>query len=141
MRRHVTIFGTRLDLALVLLLIIASVTLSHQTDPRAAIAQPSAVQPEPAAREARPVVGTVRAVDPKAHTIEVITGVGHAFRLVRVEIAPDAEIRDRGAPSGLADIQRGRIVRIQYMTAAPLRLQPVVISIDALAKEETGGVR
>ena len=142
MRRHVTIFGARLDLGLALLLIIASATLSTRTDPPTATAQPPAVQSTPpAAPEARLLVGTLWAVELNTRSIEVITGVGHAFRLVRLQVAPDAEVRDQGVPCGFADLQRGRIVRVQCLTAAPLRVQRVAVEIEALAKDETGGMR
>jgi hypothetical protein len=139
MRRHVIIFGARLDLALGLLFILASATLSTRTAPPPVTAQLPI--PPPAGREERLLVGTLWAVDLKVRTIEVITGVGHAFRLERLEVTPDAEISDQGVPCGLADIQRGRIVRVQSVTVAPLRTHQLATSVEALAKEETGGVR
>jgi hypothetical protein len=90
------------------------------------------------------VIGTVRNVDTATRTLEVMTGVGHAVRVMRIEVAPDCDIRMPGAEPGLESLRRGACVRIEYtvapsLTAAPARW--VAVAIEALRFDERGGAR
>lgn len=60
------------------------------------------------------LTATVHSVDAKANTLDVITGVGHALRLVRVQVGPQCQIRVAGTLAKLDDVKAGSIVRIQY---------------------------
>ncbi len=133
MRRDATKHGARPALALLSLLSI--------TIPAIALPSPS----PPAAREAQGfMVGTVRAIDTKARTLEVVTGVGHAVRLMRMQVSRDCVIKDARKAAQLGNIRRGRIVRVQYMVAAQVRegrVQRTALSIEGLPTEGTGGAR
>ncbi len=68
------------------------------------------------------MTATVGAVDTKARTLEMITGVGHALRLVRMQVEPTCHILVAGAPSQLGDLKRGNIILIQYRRTAERNL-------------------
>src|SRR5947207_2752829 len=55
--------------------------------------------------------GTVRAVQPKTGSLELITGVGFALRLARIEITPATRIASAGATVALGHLVPGDIVR------------------------------
>jgi hypothetical protein len=67
---------------------------------------------QPAASDS--LLGTVHAVDARAKTVEVATGVGMALRVVRLQIAPDTRITETGAPLALSLLHPGDIVRISW---------------------------
>jgi len=60
------------------------------------------------------VTGTVRTVDLTARTLEVITGVGHALRLVQMQVSPEGRISVEGATGQLGDLRRGDVIRVEY---------------------------
>ncbi len=72
--------------------------------------------------EAPSLTATVGAVDTKTRTLEMITGVGHALRLVRMQVEPTCHITVAGTAGQLADLKRGNIVRIQYRKTAERNL-------------------
>jgi hypothetical protein len=76
---------------------------------------PSSQSPSTAASS---ITATVAAVDTKARTLVVITGVGHALEVGRMQVPPPCKITVAGAPSQLGDLKRGNIVRIQYRKTA-----------------------
>jgi hypothetical protein len=57
------------------------------------------------------VQGTVHAIQPKSGSLDLVTGVGMALRIVHVRIP----LTERIAPAGaqLSTLQRGDIVRVQ----------------------------
>ena len=57
--------------------------------------------------------GTVRAVDARTGTIELITGVGMSLRVVRITIAPTTRLAAGGAAPRLADLKPGDVVRAE----------------------------
>src|SRR5439155_10974973 len=57
--------------------------------------------------------GTVRAVNARAGTLELITGVGMSLRVVRMTTAPTTRLVDAGAASRLADLKPGDVVRAE----------------------------
>jgi hypothetical protein len=63
------------------------------------------------------VTGTVKVVDPKVRTLEVIAGVGHALRLMRMQVSPECQIRVGGSAGRLEDLRRGDVVRVEYREA------------------------
>jgi hypothetical protein len=70
----------------------------------------AAGQPPPAARTVR---GTVHAVEPKTGAVEVVTGVGMALRLVRLQTLPTTEIMGGGAGVAQTELKRGDVVRAE----------------------------
>jgi hypothetical protein len=64
------------------------------------------------------LIGTVRTVDPPMRTCTVVTGVGHALRVVSVVIEADTRVTRQGAEIAVADLKPGTIVRISYRTEA-----------------------
>ena len=89
------------------------------------------------------VVATIREVDAKALTIELITGVGHALRVIEMPVAPECEIRGMGTTAGLDDLRAGYIVRVQSRSAPGKAGAPawVAVSIDCLPAEGIGAAR
>jgi len=64
------------------------------------------------------LTATLRSVDADARQVEVLTGVGHALRVVTIRVEPECVIRVDGAPAPLGALEPGRIVRIAYRQAA-----------------------
>ena len=78
--------------------------------PLLALAVFGAGRPTPAARTVR---GTLYAVEPKAGSVEVITGVGMALRLVRLQVLPATRITRGGAAAALTELRHGDVVRAE----------------------------
>jgi len=81
--------------------------------PRSAAATPAGVQT---------VTATVRSVDESARTVDLLTGVGHALRIVRVSVAEDCQIRVKAAVGGLRDVKPGHICRVQFRRTGTLNV-------------------
>jgi hypothetical protein len=138
-----------------LLLAFAVLLLSFgaRSSPPASVPPPApAAASEPASLNC-----TVRSVDLKTKSIDVITGVGYALRQYRMRLAPTCEIRAVGrvaiARSGsvavgtvadLSALRPGAIVRVTYQAVpaapkVPAHLMAVAIEVER--PEETGGSR
>lgn len=76
---------------------------------------------------------TVRALDAEAYTLDVITGVGHAFRLLRVQVSPTCQVRVAGAAAKLGDLKVGAICRIQYRKTPEGLLAEKIEKVDVAA--------
>lgn len=87
---------------------------------------------------------TVRALDAKTRTLEVITGVGYSLRLYRMKVAPDCETRIGGEGAAIGELKPGMIVRVRYQVA-PSRLnapaEAIAVAIEDLRIREGGGTR
>ena len=77
--------------------------------------------PPPAAQPTAPhdsVRGAIRAVDVRARTLEVTTGVGYALRVVRMQVPASVPITDRktgqGEPIKLAELKPGDVIRASF---------------------------
>jgi len=92
--------------------------------------------PDPAATET--VRGTIHDVDATARALGLLTGTGHALRLLTVKVAAECEIDVDGESASLADLARGQIVRIRYTTADDQR---VAHAIETIAEGAPGGAR
>jgi hypothetical protein len=57
--------------------------------------------------------GTVRAVNVRAGTLELITGVGMSLRVVRMTMAPTTRLAASGAAPRLAGLKPGDLVRAE----------------------------
>jgi hypothetical protein len=75
-----------------------------------ALAVLAAGKPQPAART---IQGTVRAVEPKTGSLELVTGVGMALRLVRLQAVATTKIMRGGAGVRLSELKRGDLVRAE----------------------------
>lgn len=85
------------------------------------------------------VHGAVRAVDVRARTLEVATGVGLALRVVRLQVPAGVSITDRqdAQPDsiGLAQLKPGDVVRATFGNR-PTGL--VAYTIERVGRMETG---
>jgi len=82
------------------------------------------------------VTGTVRAVDTKSRTIEIVTGVGYATRALRLQIAEDGTIVvPRAAAAQLSSLVPGMVARIEYVATPSARTHGVAVKIEALDVE------
>ncbi len=80
--------------------------------------------------------GAVRTVDTRARTLEVITGVGYAVRVVRLDVPADVPIIASGvATLALADLKPGDLVAASYGTRAG---KFVAYGIRRAGRMETG---
>ena len=57
------------------------------------------------------VQGTIRAIQPKSGSLDLVTGVGMALRVVHVTTPTTARLTPAGTP--LSALKRGDIVRVQ----------------------------
>ena len=81
------------------------------------------------------MIATVRAVDTKTRTIEVVTGVGYAVRILRFQVAENSRITVPWAAEHLSSFIPGTCVRIEYVDApaeARASVYGVVVAIEAL---------
>jgi len=62
--------------------------------------------------------GTVRAVNARAGTLDLITGVGMSLRVVRMTTAPTTRLVAAGAASRLDDLKPGDVVRAECRRTA-----------------------
>jgi len=88
---------------------------------------PSPGQSSPQAPHTTAVLmaGTVQAVDTRGQTLDVITSVGHAVRVVRMQVAGDCEIDVPGSSAELASVKPGTFVRIEYVAPPAFARTPV----------------
>ena len=71
----------------------------------------------PAAAQQAPhdsVRGAVRVVNVRGRAVEITTGVGHAVRVVRLQIVAETQLTAGGTTLPLAQLQPGDIVRVSY---------------------------
>ncbi len=92
-------------------------------------AQPPSQTSQAPSAEAQSLTATVGAVDTKARTLEMITGVGHALWVVRMQVEPTCHITVAGTAGQLGDLKRGNIVRIQYRKAAERNLAEYIETV------------
>ena len=84
--------------------------------PAAGLPVPAPVPAPGTSAESRPeiLVATVHSVDSASGTVSLLTGRGHALRVVQISLPRGAAIMRRGSALGLADLKRGAIVRIRF---------------------------
>ena len=93
---------------------------------------------QPPDTAATSLTATIRGVDAGARKVEVLTGVGHALRLVAMEVEPSCDIKVDGASVPLQDLKPGQIVRIRYRHADGGKAAQL---IETLPKGAEGGGR
>ena len=64
-------------------------------------------------------VETAQTVEPEARRLGVITGTGHALRVLRFDVSADCRIEVSGRPSRLVDLERGQLVVIRHRGEEP----------------------
>lgn len=99
----------------------------------------AAQQPTTATAPHDSVRGAIRAVDARARTLEVTTGVGFALRIVRLEVPAGVPITDRedGQPEtiGLGELKRGDVIHAVFGSRAKAF---VAYTIARVGRMETG---
>jgi hypothetical protein len=103
----------------------------------AATQQPTAPQPTTVPHDS--VRGAVRAIDVRARTVDVSTGVGYALRVVRLLVPATVPITDRAGDQSasikLAELKLGDVIRARFGgQAAPF----VAYTIERVGRMETG---
>ena len=81
------------------------------------------------------VRGAVRVVNLRGRAVEVTTGVGHAVRVVRLQIVAETRLTADGATLPLSQLQPGDIVRVSF-GARPSGY--VAYAIERLGRMATG---
>ena len=83
----------------------------------------SAAPPSPAATPAAAgpsvtLTATVQSIDAQARTLQVVTGVGYALRVVKISWKEAPTVKAAAAGTGMAQLKPGDLVRVEY-TKAP----------------------
>jgi len=85
------------------------------------------------------VQGAVRTVDVRTRSLEVMTGVGFALRVVRLQVPVAVPITDQkgaqGAPISLAQLKPGDVIRVSF-GSRPTGF--VAYSIERVGRMEAG---
>ena len=80
--------------------------------------------------------GAVHTVDTRTRTLEVITGVGYALRVVRLDVPADVPITAAGvATLALGDLKSGDVVAVSFGSRTGKSL---AYSIQRVGRMETG---
>jgi hypothetical protein len=79
----------------------------------------AAAPPSPAATPSAPaspatLTATVRSVDAQRQTLEVVTGVGYALRVVKLSWKAAPTVKAAAAGTGMAQLKPGDLVRVEY---------------------------
>jgi len=103
----------------------------------------SAAPPSPAATPAATVpsatlTATVQSIDVQSRTLQVVTGVGHALRVVKISWKEAPTVKAAAAGAGKAQLKPGDLVRVEF-TKAPEG--NVVRTIELLPNPEPQSVR
>jgi hypothetical protein len=103
----------------------------------------SAIQHPPPATAAGPtpsiaLTATVRSVDAPGRTLEVVTGVGLALRVVRLAWKETTTVKAASAGAGMAQLKPGDFVHVEYAKTSEGN---IVKTIDLLPRPGTQGAR
>jgi len=77
--------------------------------------------------------GTVHTVQPRAGSLELITGVGFALRLVQMRAVAATRIEKAGVAIALADLKPGDVVRADCRRTTMGLVADRIIEIDGTA--------
>lgn len=95
----------------------------------------SAQQPNQPAVPHDSVRGAIRAIDVRARTLDVSTGVGYALRVVRLQLPASVTIKDREQAISLGELKLGDVVHAQFGgQAAPF----VIYTIERVGSMAAG---
>ena len=103
----------------------------------------SAAPPSPAATPAAPLpsatlTATVQSVDAEARTLQVVTGVGYALRVVKLSWKEAPTVKAAATGAGMAQLKPGDLVRVEYARAPEAN---VVRTIEILPRPVPQGGR
>ena len=112
-----------------LLAVVAVVLVGAAGDAAALPAEGSSVES---------VTGTIRSVDADTSSLEIVTGVGHALRLLSMAVDPACDIEVEGARSSLRGLKAGQVVRIRYQKADGRKVARTIVTPP---QSDGGGVR
>ena len=103
----------------------------------------SAAPPSPAATPAAAgpsvtLTATVQSIDAQARTLQVVTGVGYALRVVKISWKEAPTVKAAAAGTGMAQLKPGDLVRVEYAKASEGN---VVKTIELLPSPAPQGVR
>src|SRR2546425_10826185 len=82
--------------------------------------------------------GTVHTVQPRAGSLELITGVGFALRLVPKRAVAATRVEKAGVAVALADLKPGDIVRADCRRTSPGLVADRIVEIDRAAAPGPG---
>ena len=103
----------------------------------------SAAPPSPAATPAAPLLSatltaTVQSIDAQARTLEVVTGVGYALRVVKLSWKEAPTVKAAATGAGMAQLKPGDLVRVEYGKAPDGN---VVKTVEILPRPVPQGAR
>jgi hypothetical protein len=124
MALNVTPPGTRLTVAIrPALLLFALLTLllsaAPATPPASASPESSPAPVTPAESGPAILIATIHSVDVASGTVSLLTGRGHALRIVQFSLPSGASISRKGATLALSDLKPGAILRVRFTGAGP----------------------
>lgn len=73
--------------------------------------------PNDAAAAQDTITGTVRSVDLRAGTVEMLTGRGLVIRTYELRVDGNVSVRIAGRSGTLEDLRPGQVVRVRYTTS------------------------
>jgi hypothetical protein len=118
---------------------IAAVAIAMSTTSVLVYLTVAAQTPAPkAVAPSEQLIGTVAAVDPRARTFDLLTGVGHALRVRRVHMPTGLAIRALRAESPLSALKPGTIVRVEGTSS---RTGTDASSVEQLMAPQSPGTR
>lgn len=113
----------------------------EEAGPATSLQEGARRQPPVATRDTptNSATGTIKAIDVEERTVDVIAGVGHALRLVRMPVSPDCYVGVAGAAARrFDDLRRGDVIRVDYREAPQ---GPVAERIEIIREASQGGRR
>lgn len=75
------------------------------------------------------ITGTVRSVDLRTRTVEMITGRGLVIRTYEIQVDRNVPVRIEGRVGTLENVERGQVIQVRYTTSTP---DLVASSIDVV---------
>src|SRR5437867_2971133 len=66
------------------------------------------------------LVATVCSCDPDGGTINLLTGCGHALRMVKISVGSEAKLAQKGKAVRLSELKPGTIVRVRFRRSEDL---------------------
>lgn len=94
------------------LIVVLAVSLA------AVLAKMSDAQTTTPGTQAASLTATVRSVDQRRGTLELLTGVGHSLRITHVQLPPRSSVTARRRTAATSSLAPGSIVRIEYTRTA-----------------------
>jgi hypothetical protein len=102
--------------------------------PSVLVALPQTALPVPGTPKT--LTATVRAVDAQERTVEVVTGVGLALRVVKFSWNEATQVKVAGATAATSALKPGQVVRVEYTRSESGNLAK---TIETVAATDGGG--